>query len=300
MCGATVVEAAASDTEPTSGGGWAGSAQATTAGDYELVQLLGSGTLGRVFRGVRRFDGHVAAIKLLHPHLVRSADARLRFVQEARTLRHVTHPNIGRVLDVLETEGLPTLVLEYYEGQSLRQLIEQRGAFEPFVAISILRCLAQGLGGLHSAGWVHRDVKPENVMVLDPTGAPPTDLRLLDFGLAKSLIPDGSSQTAAGTFVGSLAYAAPEQLFGEAIGPPTDWWALGVVAYEMLSAKRPFEGTTRVQMARNVAGGLVPPIDVSHELLDWIRGLLTRDPAKRPQSAEAVIEGLERVEESLQ
>jgi serine/threonine-protein kinase len=261
-------------------------------GDYVLEALLGSGTIGRVFRA-RHVDGSVAALKVLHPHLVQNEDARTRFLREARALSNVQHRSVGRIIGAFEVSGCSLLALELYDGVSLRGLLDARTKLAPAAAVPLLRELVEALGALHEAGWIHRDLKPENVMVLDHQAASPKDVRLLDFGLARPLVLGTEDvRTAAGTFVGSLAYAAPEQILGDPITPATDWWSLGILAYELLAGHRPFQGSSRPVMARNLLREAPPTLDVDRKLALWVEALLAKDAHRRPASHRDVLAAL--------
>ncbi len=265
--------------------------EGAVVGRFKLTRALGSGNLGRVF--VAESDqGDRVALKALHPHLLSSEDARARFVREARALREVRHPAIGGLIDAHEHDGVPVLVLELVEGVSLRQHLDTHGAMPAPMAQRVLLQMTEALHALHRAGWVHRDVKPENVMLVSPEPSSPV-VRLLDFGLVRALVPSSSldARTAAGVFVGSLAYSAPEQLLSGEIGPAVDWWALGVVAYELLTGARPFHGVTRRDIAAQVLAASPPPMaGVPAALERAVRALLAADAKDRP-SYEAIRRG---------
>ncbi len=253
-------------------------------GGYVLREQLGAGSLGRVFHATAP-DGTSVAIKVLHPHMLGSDDARVRFLREARALKDVRHPHIARLLDAFEHEGLPVLKLELVRGRSLRRYLDEEGPMDPDMARVVLEQLTEALGALHGAGWLHRDIKPENViLVSESAGA--LETRLLDFGLARSLEVTGGSQTAEGTFVGSLAYAAPEQVLGDKVGPAADWWALGVLAYELLTNARPFRGDRRLAIVRSILWTPPPEIKGPPDIARTIRALLVKDSQKRPTYAE--------------
>jgi serine/threonine-protein kinase len=150
------------------------------------------------------------------------------------------------------------------------------------------------VGALHARGWLHRDVKPENVFLAgEDIGT--AEVRLLDFGLVRSLALDAATfATGAGLFVGSPAYAAPEQLIGADLSAATDWWAVGVVGFEVLAGRRPFTATSRSGMAAAVLRSPAPAAQVDATLDGWLEALLSKDPRARPSSTEAVLEPLER------
>ncbi len=257
--------------------------EGATIGRFTLERLLGAGNLGRVF--VADAGGERVALKVLHPHLLSSDDARRRFVREARALREVRHPHVGAFIDAFEHDGVPVLILELVQGHSLRQHLDRAGALPPAMARAVLAQMTDALHALHRAGWVHRDVKPENVMIVsdDPASL---QVRLLDFGLVRALTPSSSAdpRTAAGVFVGSLAYSSPEQLLTADVGPATDWWALGVVAYEILTGARPFHGESRRTLAAQVLSTPAPPMrGVSPALERAVRALLAPDAKDRPR-----------------
>jgi serine/threonine protein kinase len=286
MCGAPIVEEGARSIRGAARGHITSLGDGARLGDYVVVRPLGSGSLGRVFLATGR-GGEGVALKVLHPHLLAAADARVRFVREAKALRDVRHPHIGALLDAFEHDGLPVLVLEYVAGLSLRHHLDQRGAMPADGARIVLAQLTDALHALHQAGWVHRDVKPENVMLVSHD-APDLDVRLLDFGLARALAPSLSAdaRTAAGVFVGSIAYSAPEQLLSTEIGPAADWWSLGVVAYELLTHSRPFAGERRRAVVAQILAASPPPMrDAPPELEHAIRSLLVVDPTQRPTYA---------------
>lgn len=289
-CGAAVVERApptVRDTrppvsEPRSPGGppSAPIASGSVVGDYHIESLLGSGATGSVYRAIRKSDGAAVALKRLHAHVLSAKDARARFVREARALENVQSPWVGRILDAFETDHAPVIVMELHAGRSLRALIDATGPLPDGIVLAIARQLCEALRAIHAAGWVHRDVKPENVMVLETQNAG-LEIRLLDFGLVRPVSSPSEALTAAGAFVGSLAYAAPEQILGEAVGPWTDHWALGVVAYEMLSGTRPFQAPSRSSLAMSILKKPAPALNATPALAAWVEALLQRDPKQR-------------------
>lgn len=249
-------------------------------GDYRVESLLGSGATGSVYRATRRSDGAAVALKRLHAHVLSAKDARARFVREARALENVESPWVGRILDAFETDHAPVIVMELHAGRSLRAVMDASGPLSDRMVLTISRQLCEALRAIHAAGWVHRDVKPENVMVLEDRSAE-VEIRLLDFGLVRPVASPSEALTAAGAFVGSLAYAAPEQILGEAVGPWTDHWALGIVAYEMLSGLRPFQAPSRSSLAMAILKKQPAPLNATPALAAWVEALLQRDPKQR-------------------
>lgn len=213
-------------------------------GPYELQEEIGRGGMGVVFRAVRA-DGEFrkrVAIKLLRP----GTDAQIiqRFRQERQILAELEHPNIARLLDGGKLEGMPYVVMEFVEGQSLRSLLKERGALPPNLVIDIARQVASGLAAAHQRGIIHRDIKPENLIVItQPQGQ---EVKILDFGIARFNDTDAEPyHTQAGLIFGTAAYMSPEQasgMTGEQIDARTDVYSLGMVVYELLTGGVAFAG----------------------------------------------------------
>jgi eukaryotic-like serine/threonine-protein kinase len=267
-----------------------------TLADYRLERRLGAGTTGTVFLARNLVDDAVCAIKILHPHLVTDATARARFAREARAFQLVRHPHVARILDVVDLPSTLAIVLEPYEGVSLRAYLDEQAKVPEELLIEWLSQIVAALGALHDAGWIHRDVKPENLFLAD-VAAGRREVRLLDFGLVRPLDAwtPNEAPTAAGAFVGSPAYSAPEQIIGEDVGPFTDFWALGVVAYECLTGCRPFVGATRTTAASAVLATPTPPFVTERPgLRVLIDDLLQKDAAHRPADWRTVLASLRR------
>jgi serine/threonine protein kinase len=230
-------------------------------GEFELVKEIGRGASGVVYAGTQRSLGRKVAIKILAPHLVGSASARERFQREARAASGLRHPAIVNVFSYGEQQGAVYLVLEYVDGRTLHQYLEalrvartggtapdeHEDVSRPAVAASIVLKLAEGLEYCHSQGVLHRDIKPQNIL-LEQDLAP----RIVDFGLAKDLRLDGI--TDAGLVSGTLHYMSPEQAQARSgeLDARTDIYSLGVVLYEMLTLRRPFEGAPTAQLVDKV------------------------------------------------
>lgn len=267
-----------------------------TLAGYRIERRIGAGTTGTVFLARNLAADAVCAIKVLHPHLVTDPMARARFLREARAFQLVRHPHVARILDVVELDSTLAIVLEPYEGASLRAYLEAHDTVDETLLCEWLSQVVAALGALHDAGWIHRDVKPENLFLAD-VAAGGREVRLLDFGLVRPLAAwtPNEAPTAAGAFVGSPAYSAPEQIIGEDVGPFTDFWALGVVAYECLTGRRPFVGATRATVASAVLATPTPPFATERPgLRVLIDDLLQKDAAHRPASWRVVLEALRR------
>jgi serine/threonine-protein kinase len=265
-----------------------------TVGRWVLGAQLGKGSVGTVFSARAPGEREVVAIKVLHEHLALSDELRVRFGREARALSQVDHRHVGRIREVVDVRGTTALVLEAYQGRSLRAHLGGGVATARARAVTWLHQLCQAVGALHERGWLHRDIKPENVF-LAGEDIDRAEVRLLDFGLVRALTVDAATfATGAGSFVGSPAYAAPEQLIGADVSPATDWWSVGVVGFELLTGRRPFAATSRSGMATAVLRAPAPAAELDAVLDGWLETLLRKDPRARPASTEAVLAPLSR------
>ena len=203
-------------------------------GPYQIVSELGQGGMGVVYEATDPRLKRTVAIKLLPPNLTKDETAKQRFLQEAQAASALDHPNICTIYEINETnDGQLYLVMAHYEGETLKERIE-RGPLPLNDAVDIATQVGQGLAEAHEAGIVHRDIKPANLLVTK-TGV----VKILDFGLAKLAGAEGVTQT--GTTMGTVAYMSPEQARGQEVDHRTDIWSLGVVLYEMVAGRPPFQ-----------------------------------------------------------
>ncbi|MBL8683884.1 MAG: serine/threonine protein kinase [Myxococcales bacterium] len=217
---------------------------ALLAGRYRIEARLGSGGMGEVYRAVNEALGRPVAIKVLHPEMLRNDEIVERFMREARAATLVRHPNVVDVLDVLEHEGVPFIVQELLSGKDLSKYLEVCGGkLTVDEALPILIPIVEAVGVAHQKGVVHRDLKPENVFLHEVEGQ--VIPKVLDFGISKLTAPDAKKMTGTGLAMGTPAYMSPEQIQGSsAVDASSDVWSLGVVLFECLSGRLPFDAET--------------------------------------------------------
>jgi serine/threonine-protein kinase len=250
------------------------------AGRYELVELVGTGGMSSVYKAHDRLLERNVALKVLHPHYGDDEEYVERFRREARAVAQMSHPNIVTVIDRGEDEGRQYIVFEYVDGENLKQLIERTGPMPARRAVELALEMADALAFAHEHGLVHRDVKPQNVL-LTPDG----EAKMTDFGIARSLdVEQGVTQT--GTVLGTSNYLSPEQASGKPVTPATDVYSLGVVMYELLTAEVPFPGENFVAVAMKHLNDPPPDLrekrpDVPLRLIAAIERALEKDPARR-------------------
>jgi serine/threonine-protein kinase len=272
------------------------------SGRYRIRELIGEGGMGAVYLAEHMLMRKRVALKLLHADMSRDEEVLARFKREAEAAAHVEHPNVATATDFGQTEdGSFFLVLEYVEGTSLRKVIEQ-GPVRAERALHVARQIALALDRAHAAGIVHRDLKPENVMLVNK-GDDPDFVKVLDFGIAKVERPardTGQPLTRLGTILGTPEYMAPEQALGEKVGPAADLYAVGVILYEMLTGKHPFDTQDRMAiLSMHIVAPVPkmsdrnPAIDVPAPIEEVVRRLLEKDAKARPPSARALIDAIE-------
>jgi eukaryotic-like serine/threonine-protein kinase len=276
---------------------------ATIADRYVIEALVGEGAMGLVYRAHHARLSRLFALKLMFGDVAADASMRLRFAQEADAASRMSHPNVVSVLDFGKTEnGLLYLAMEYAEGETLAALLRREGTLPERRVIALAKQMARGLGHAHRAGLVHRDFKPANVSTCAADDG--NDVaRILDFGLA---ISGGDGHrigrlTEHGLVVGTPIYISPEQARDQVVDHRADLFALGVVMYEMLAGKPPFEGTSHeiaranVTMAPPPISQRNPQVRVSSELEAIVLKLMAKRAADRFQSADEVIAALTRL-----
>ncbi|HWY49368.1 MAG TPA: serine/threonine-protein kinase [Bryobacteraceae bacterium] len=261
----------------------------TLLGDrYRIVSLLGVGGMGEVYRATDLRLSQQVALKFLPAEVARDPKFLARFNNEVRIARQVSHPNVCRVYDIGEAEGLAYISMEYVDGEDLHSLLRRIGRLPPDKALEIARKLCAGLAAAHDKGVLHRDLKPSNIMI-DGRG----HVLITDFGLAGVM----GSIEGAEVRNGTPAYMAPEQLSGKEVSTQSDIYALGVVLYEMFTGKPPFAASTREELLKLTQQGTAPnPSSIVKDIDPVVESVilrcLTPDPRARPASAFAALAAL--------
>ncbi|WP_043446988.1 Stk1 family PASTA domain-containing Ser/Thr kinase [Arthrobacter sp. L77] len=272
---------------------------ATVDGRYVVHSRLARGGMSTVYLATdRRLDRRVA-LKVLYPHLAEEPGFIDRFEQEAKSAARLSHPHVVGVLDQgvddVGGQNVAYLVMEFVEGRTLRDVLREHGRLTPRRALDLLDAVVEGLAAAHDAGLIHRDVKPENVLLSD-TGR----VKIADFGLARAV----SATTGTATLVGTVAYLSPELVLGRPAEAQSDIYSTGVMLFELLTGQQPFTGDTPIQVAIQHAQadvpapsvllpGLAPDID---ELVQWCT---SRDPEDRPVDGAALLGELRHIRRTL-
>jgi serine/threonine protein kinase len=263
-----------------------------SVGSYDLLEKVAEGGMGAIYRGRHRETGQIVAIKIMPPHMAQNPVLLKRFEQEFRAASRLDHPNIVRALDYGDNGNMPYLVMEFVEGESLGQKLEREGRMTESEAIRVIAQVAQGLHRAHKQNLVHRDVKPDNILVT-PDGI----AKLADLGLVKETETD-LNLTRTGRGLGTPHFMAPEQ-FRNAKNADIrcDIYSLGATLYQMVTGELPFRSNGPLDAwMKKIQNELTPPrrlVPTLSERLDWaIRRAMSADPEKRPVSCREFIEDL--------
>ena len=265
-----------------------------TISHYKILEKIGSGGMGEVWKAEDLKLGRNVALKFLGAHIAASEDARRRFEREAQAAAQIDHPNICTVFDIDEVLGETFIVMPLLSAGTLQDRIG-KGPLPVEQALELARQMASGLAAAHREGIVHRDIKPSNLMPAETEGG--LQIKIVDFGLAQ--FRDRSALTREGSTVGTIAYMSPEQIEGKAVDERSDVWALGVVLHEMLTGRRPFDGGVDQIVVYSVLNEDPVPVeelrpDVPEQVRQLVNRALRKDPAERLPSAAAFLEQLTR------
>lgn len=269
---------------------------------YEVTRLLGEGGMGRVYLA-RQLDANnrPVVVKVMHEEVAIDEKFRLRFERETRLMAKLVHPNIVRLYEAsLEDPLGPCIVMEYVRGVNLDTLLGKNKRFTPARVGRMLSQLCEALQAAHDLGVIHRDLKPSNIMVA-AADTPHERIKVMDFGLAKDLTPGAEAKritvTSDDFAVGTPGYICPEQVRGDPVDVRGDLYSVGVLAYELLAGRLPFQGTGAMDMVLAHATELPPTFDeigldgaISPHIEEVVRATLEKDPALRPQSARELAE----------
>jgi serine/threonine protein kinase/tetratricopeptide (TPR) repeat protein len=254
-----------------------------TISHYTISEKLGCGGMGVVFKAVDQKLDRVVALKFLPPSYSFDEDIKKRFIQEAKVVSKLQHNNICTIHEINETEeGQLFICMDYYEGKSLKEKLEEKGSLELNEALDITIQICEGLKNAHEKNIVHRDIKPANIFITNDG-----IVKILDFGLAK--IKGESQLTKTGSAVGTTAYMSPEQAKGENIDQRTDIWSLGVVFYEMISGKLPFKGEYDQAMIYSILNKSPEELNTAKKIKKFINICLQKKPANRYQSIDEIL-----------
>jgi tetratricopeptide (TPR) repeat protein/predicted Ser/Thr protein kinase len=267
------------------------------SGRYEILEPLGAGGMGSVYRVYDRKLEEEVALKLIRPEIAADRKAIERFQNEIKISRKITHKSICRMHDLGEAEGTSFITMEYVRGEDLKSLLHRTKTLPSGTAVCIARQVAEGLAEAHGMGIVHRDLKPGNIMI-DKDG----NAKIMDFGIARSLL--GKELTGEGTIIGTPEYMSPEQVEGKTADPRSDLYSLGIILFEMVTGQTPFEGDAPLSIAHKQR--YEPPPDprklnpqIPAELNQFILRCLQKEPDRRFQSAEEFLSELGRAQKAM-
>ena len=260
-------------------------------GRYEILQLLGEGGMGAVYKARDREVDRLVALKVIRPELANHPEVLRRFKQELILARQVTHKNVIRIFDLGEADGIKFISMDYIEGQDLRSLLRQKGKLAPADATAIMTQVCQALEAAHLEGVVHRDLKPQNIM-LDNQGR----ATVMDFGIARSMQLTGMTQT--GALLGTPDYMSPEQAKGQEVDARSDLFTLGIILYELLTGKTPYQADTVLgTLLKRTQERARPPLELDPTLPRYLNDVVVRcleiDPRVRYQKASEILADLE-------
>ena len=269
----------------------------TFAGRYQIIEELGRGGMGKVYKVLDKEVKAKIALKLIKPEIASDKKTIERFRNELKTARDIAHKNVCHMYDLNKEEGSYYITMEYVSGEDLKSLVRRVKRFDIGTAISIAKQICDGLAEAHTLGVVHRDLKPNNIMI-DRGG----NAKIMDFGIARAV--KGKSITGSGVMIGTPQYMSPEQVEGKEVDPRSDIYSLGIILYEMLTARVPFEGDTPLTVGVKQKTEIPKdPKDFNERIPDDLNQLilkcLKKEKENRYQSAKELKSDLEKLEQGL-
>src|SRR5258708_687245 len=260
------------------------------ANRYEVVRMIGEGGMGAVYQARDLQLNRLVALKVIRPDLAKDPEIVNRFKQELILARQVTHKNVIRIYDLAEFDGLKFITMDFIDGRDLKTVLRENGKFEPRRAAEIIEQVCRGLEAAHSEAVIHRDLKPQNIM-MDRSGK----ITVMDFGIARSIAPGG---TYTGTLVGTPEYMSPEQAKGEELDARSDLFSLGIIFYELLTGDTPYKAdTSMASLYKRTREKVPPPIELVPEIPKPLNAIVVRcleiDKNKRYASATEILTDLE-------
>ena len=262
---------------------------------YTVQSRLARGGMSTVYLAVDQRLERDVALKVLHPHLAADESFLGRLGREAKAAARLSHPHVVGVLDQGHDGHTAYLVMEYIKGHTLRDVLNSKGALPPRLALALVDPVVEGLAAAHTAGFIHRDVKPENVLIADDGR-----IKIGDFGLARAV----TTSTSSGTLMGTVAYVPPEIVLGRTADARSDVYSVGIMLFEMLTGQQPFKGDVPIQVAYQHVNGTVGPPSalvpgLAGELDELVQWCTANDPENRPVDANALLQELRHIRTNL-
>lgn len=272
---------------------------ATVLGNrYEILRKIGDGGMAFVYQARDKLLNRIVAVKVLRPEFVDDQEFLVKFKKEAEAVASLSHPNIVNVYDVGEDGKVHYIVMEYVDGQNLKEIIQDEGRLEEYTALDIAKQIARALSAAHRNGIIHRDIKPHNILISKDG----RQVKVADFGIAKAV--SSSTMTNMGSVIGSVHYISPEQAKGKHLTSNADLYSLGIVLYEMIIGRVPFSGDSPISIAlkhinEDIAFTEEDKINIPNSVRTIISKMTQKEPANRYQTAEELIEDIEFVERNI-
>ena len=265
---------------------------------YQIIKKIGDGGMAFVYQAKDKLLNRIVAVKVLRPEFVDDKEFLAKFKREAEAVANITHPNIVNVYDVGQEGKVYYIVMEYVDGQNLKEIIKNEGVLDEYTALDITKQIAQALSAAHKKGVIHRDIKPHNILISNED----RQVKVADFGIAKAV--SNSTITNIGSIIGSVHYFSPEQAKGQPVSNNADLYSLGIVLYEMLIGRVPFRGDSPISIAlqhinEDIEFTPEEKTKIPHSIRTLISKMTEKDQEDRYQSAEEVIEDIEYIEKNI-